>query len=55
MNLKEEIPFWVKTYTKDLFSYAITKVPQKEVAEDLVQDTFLSAYNPTKIIKRKVR
>ena len=44
MNLKEEISFWVKTYTKDLFSYVITKVHQKEVAEDLVQDTFLSAY-----------
>ena len=44
MNLKEEISSWVKAYTKDLFSYAITKVPQKEVAEDLVQDTFFSAY-----------
>ena len=44
MDLKEETPFWVKTYTKDLFSYATTKVHQKELAEDLVQDTFLSAY-----------
>ena len=39
-----DIIFWVKAYTKDLFSYAITKVHQKELAEDLVQDTFLSAY-----------
>ena len=44
MNLKEEISSWVKAYTKVLFSYAITKVHQKELAEDLVQDTLLSAY-----------
>ena len=53
MNLKEEISFWVKTYTKDLFSYVITKVPQKEVAEDLVQDTFLSAYQSYENYKEK--
>ena len=39
-----EIISWVKTYTKDLLGYASSKVHQKEVAEDLVQDTFLSAY-----------
>ncbi|HEV8081481.1 MAG TPA: sigma-70 family RNA polymerase sigma factor [Chitinophagaceae bacterium] len=51
MNLKEEISSWVKTYTKDFFSYAITKVHQKEVAEDLVQDTFLSAWQSYKNYK----
>ncbi len=53
MNLKEEIPYCVKIYTKDLFSYAITKVHQKELAEDLVQDTFLSAYQSYENYKEK--
>ncbi|MGI8581930.1 MAG: RNA polymerase sigma factor, partial [Chitinophagaceae bacterium] len=43
MTLKE-ISSWVKTYTKDLLTYTISKVHQNELAEDLVQDTFLSAY-----------
>ncbi|MBA3673665.1 MAG: sigma-70 family RNA polymerase sigma factor [Chitinophagaceae bacterium] len=43
----------VKAYTKDLFNYAITKVHQKEVAEDLVQDTFLSAYQSYENYKGK--
>ncbi len=43
-----DIISWVKAYTKDLFSYTITKVPQKEVAEDLLQDTFLSAWQSYK-------
>ena len=53
MNIKEEISSWVKTYTKDLFSYAITKVYQNEIAEDLVQDTFLSAYQSYKTYQGK--
>ncbi len=48
-----DIISWVKIYTKDLFSYTITKVPQKEVAEDLVQDTFLSAYQSYENYKGK--
>ncbi len=47
-TVKDDITIWVKTYTKDLFSYAITKVLQKEVAEDLIQDTFLSAWQSYK-------
>lgn len=38
-----EVVSWVKLHTKSLFSYALTKVLQKEVAEDLVQDTFMAA------------
>ena len=53
MNLKEEISSCVKMYTKDLFSYTIPKVHRKEVAEDLVQDTFLSAYQSYKNYKGK--
>ncbi|HXH99486.1 MAG TPA: sigma-70 family RNA polymerase sigma factor [Sphingobacteriaceae bacterium] len=48
---KNDIISWVKIYTKDLLNYAITKVPQKEIAEDLVQDTFLSAYQSYKSYK----
>jgi RNA polymerase sigma-70 factor (TIGR02943 family) len=40
----EEIISWVRTYTKELFSYTLAKVHQKQIAEDLVQETFLSAY-----------
>jgi RNA polymerase sigma-70 factor (ECF subfamily) len=53
MALKEEISTWVKIYTKDLFSYTITKVHQKEIAEDLVQDAFLSAYQSYENYKGK--
>ena len=34
---------WVDTYTDDLFSWALYKVSNDEVASDLVQDTFLAA------------
>jgi len=43
-TVKDDIIIWVKTYTKDLFSYTLAKVQQKQVAEDLVQETFLAAY-----------
>ncbi|MFN0080923.1 MAG: sigma-70 family RNA polymerase sigma factor [Ferruginibacter sp.] len=35
---------WADKYTDDLFSFAYYKVGKREEAEDLVQDTFLSAY-----------
>ncbi len=47
----DDIISWVKAYTKDLYSYAINKVSQKEVAEDLIQDTFLSAWQSYKNYK----
>lgn len=34
---------WVVAYSDSLYSWAYHKVSNKEVAEDLVQDTFLSA------------
>ncbi len=43
-NTKDDIISLVKTYTADLFAYTIIKVGQKEIAEDIVQETFLSAY-----------
>ncbi len=35
---------WVKTYADYLYSLAFIKVNNKETAEDLVQETFLSAF-----------
>lgn len=40
---KEEIKEWVIQYTDDLYRWAFSKTSSKEVAEDLVQDTYLSA------------
>jgi RNA polymerase sigma-70 factor (TIGR02943 family) len=34
---------WVELYTRELYSWALNKVSDKELAEDLVQDTFLAA------------
>ena len=34
---------WVETYTSDLYSWALHKVSDTELAKDLVQDTFLAA------------
>lgn len=33
---------WVKLYAEDLFKFACSKVPDTALAQDLVQDTFLS-------------
>lgn len=34
---------WVEAYTADLYSWALKKVSNSELAKDLVQDTFLAA------------
>jgi RNA polymerase sigma-70 factor (ECF subfamily) len=47
MNSAEEIlkPInWVNTYGDYLYSLAVIKVSNRETAEDLVQETFLSAF-----------
>jgi len=35
---------WVQDYSDELFSWAFHKTSTKEIAEDLVQDTFLAAF-----------
>jgi RNA polymerase sigma-70 factor (TIGR02943 family) len=35
---------WVERYADALYSFALARVSRTEVAEDLVQETFLSAY-----------
>ncbi len=43
-DTKDNIISLVKTYTAELYAYSMAKVGQKEIAEDIVQETFLSAY-----------
>ncbi len=47
MNLMEEVKNslaeWVEEYTNDLYSWALYKLSNKELAQDIVQDTFLAA------------
>lgn len=42
---QHSIKDWVYIYSDDLFRWAFHKTGNKEVSEDLVQDTFLAAFN----------
>lgn len=42
-NEKEGLSDWVNTYTSEMYSWAFHKVSDAQLAEDLVQDTFLAA------------
>jgi len=44
---------WLNDYSDDLFSWAHYKTSSKEIAEDLVQDTFLAAYKKMESFKGK--
>lgn len=44
-NKKVQFTTWVNSFTDDLMSWAHHKTSSKETAEDLVQETFLSAFN----------
>lgn len=48
---KNNLSTWVETYTKDLYSWALHKVSNAELAADLVQDTFLAAAEKTDSFK----
>ncbi len=41
--MQEEIIQWFNTYSDDMFKWAYHKTSSKELAEDLVQESFLSA------------
>lgn len=41
--MQHEISQWVKEYSRELMSWAVYKTSSKEIAEDLVQETFFSA------------
>lgn len=40
---KSTLSDWVNSYTDDMYSWAFHKVSDSELAQDLVQDTFLAA------------
>ncbi|MEO8886909.1 MAG: sigma-70 family RNA polymerase sigma factor [Mucilaginibacter sp.] len=40
----ETLESWVRLYTNSMYTWALYKTSNKESAEDLVQDTFLTAY-----------
>jgi RNA polymerase sigma-70 factor (ECF subfamily) len=43
MTAKEPTPSkWIENYADSLFNYAIVRVSDREIAKDLVQETFLS-------------
>ncbi|HSZ85448.1 MAG TPA: sigma-70 family RNA polymerase sigma factor [Puia sp.] len=42
-QIKDNVSHWVELHTEKLLSWAYFKVADKELAEDLVQDTFLAA------------
>lgn len=42
-NAKEQIADWVKIYTKELYAYTASKVSDRELLDDIVQNTFLAA------------
>jgi RNA polymerase sigma-70 factor (TIGR02943 family) len=50
---KTTIENWVKEYSDSLFSWSFYKTSSKEAAEDLVQDTFLSAFHKFDSFKGK--
>lgn len=42
---------WVALYADELYGYAMSKTGKQELAEDMVQDTFLSALNAASAFK----
>lgn len=54
MNSDEvNISSWVELYGNDLYSWAYYKTSNKELAEDLVQDTFLAAHKAIQTFKKE--
>jgi RNA polymerase sigma-70 factor (TIGR02943 family) len=44
MRSKAAVKEWVELYSDNLYSWALYKTSSKEVSEDLVQETFLAAF-----------
>lgn len=41
---KTKLTEWVRLYTKELYAWALQKTADRELSEDLVQETFMVAY-----------
>lgn len=52
-ELKINTDKWVDLYADDLYRYAVSRGIGKEEAEDIIQETFLSAYKNIKSFKQK--
>ena len=52
-NPKRMMESWINQFGDDLYSWAFYKTSSKETAEDLVQDTFLSAFHKIDSFKGK--
>lgn len=50
---KAEVAEWVKRYTQELYRWALHKTSDPELAEDLVQETFLAAVENLAAFKRE--
>ncbi len=44
-NYESKVKSWVDLYSDKMYSWAFHKTNNKETSEDLVQDTFLAAFN----------
>lgn len=53
IEIKSIFTEWVNQFSDKLYSWALHKTSNKEVAEDLVQETFLSAYSTLDKFERK--
>ncbi len=51
MSPNEMIKAWVKQYSGELYSWAFYKTSDKELSEDMVQDTFVAAFKGFKDFK----
>lgn len=52
-QLENELSAWVRTYTKELYAWAYQKTSDRQLAEDLVQETFLAAAESIASFKRE--
>ena len=48
ISQKIDVACWVNTYGDELYRYAYSKIGDRHIAEDLVQDAFLAALQSTK-------
>lgn len=50
---KADVTFWVEQYSDSMYYWTLSKVSDPVVAEDMVQDTFLSALKAIHSFKEK--
>lgn len=48
VSKKIDVTYWVNTYGDELYRYAYSKIGDRHIAEDLVQDAFLGALQSAK-------